>query len=362
MTHGMFMTHRKHTLCLLAILAGFLLANFVIWKAYTEDLLSNRYEGGDMTRLSFIYGSKLFRKTFIDLPYQHIDMSDYRDQRIDVLTIGDSFSAGKGFGKNPFYQDYLATKNNFTVLNADPYPTDDLYMGFQPLSTLAVLYNSGYLDIIKPRYVLIESVARYSMQRFAKPFNFSRTDSLNKVQKYYRQKHTLKEAPGVYFVNNGNFRFLAYNALYKYSDSAFDETIHARKLNRKLFSVNNSYTLLFLHEDIKYMKEMSPQSIELLNNNFNHIADLLNQKGIKLIFMPIVDKYDLYSDYIVNNPYPKNTFFDSFRKLPKRYSVIDTKEILSNCLKKGEKDIFFPDDSHWSWKATKAIFETVVFN
>ncbi|NVN89343.1 MAG: hypothetical protein HXX11_01955 [Desulfuromonadales bacterium] len=356
------MTYRKQTICFAAILAGFLLANFVIWKIYTEELLSNRHDGGDMTRLGYVTGSKVLRNTYVDLPKQHIEMSDFHGQKIDVLTIGDSFSAGQGFGKNPYYQDFIASSNNFTVLNADPYLTDDLYMCFQPLSTLAVLYNSGFLDIIKPRYVLIESVARYSVQRFAQAFNFSRTEPLEKVKEYYRHKKKLNEAPSVFFVNNGNFKFILNRLLYRYSDSAFADTIHVRKLRQPFFSVKNADSLLFLHEDLKYMREVTPQSIELLNDNFNRIADLLKKKGIQLLYMPIVDKYDLYSDYIVNNPYPKSFFFEELRKQHRRYILIDTKDILSNYLKKKEKDLYFPDDSHWSWKASKYIFETVKFD
>lgn len=356
------MSHRKYTHRFIAIWVGIILINLAIWKIYTEKLLSSRYEGGDMTRVGYIQGSKIIRNTVVDLPHRHLEMSDYQGQKIDVLTIGDSFSAGGGFGRNSFYQDYLATSKNFTVLNAAPYPTDDLYMFFQPLSTLAILYNSGYLDIIRPRYVLIESITRYAMQRFAKPFDFSRTEPLDKVKAYYRQVQKPNDAPSIFFFNNGNFKFLLYKILYRFSDSAFVNTIHIRKLTQPFFSVDNSDSLLFLHEDIRYMKEMTPQSIELLNENFNRVADLLDKKGIKLVYMPIVDKYDLYSDYIINNPYPKNIFFESLRKLPRRYSLIDTKDILSNSLKKGEKDIFYPDDSHWNWKAAEIIFNTVEFN
>jgi hypothetical protein len=77
--------------------------------------------------------------------------------------------------------------------------------------------------------------------------------------------------------------------------------------------------------------------------------------------MPVVDKYDLYSDDIVRNPYPKNPFFDELRKLPKRYTLIDTKAILEPMVKAGVKDVFYPDDSHWTCKASKKVFETVRF-
>ena len=356
-----YMTYKKHTRWFVCLLAGFVLLHLAIWKIFTENILSNRHEGGDLVRVGYISGSKVMEKTRVDLPKKHMVMSDYRGQKIDVLTIGDSFSGGGGFRRNPYYQDYMATKNNFTVLNAGPYPTNDFVAFFQPLSTLSILYNSGYLDIIKPRYVLIESVARYSICRFAKPFNFSKGDSLENVVTFYAKKNSPHKAPDVCFFNNGNLKFLLNKILYRFSDSAFSKIIHVKKLRLPLFSVDNSDSLLFLQEDIKYLKEVNPQSVARLNENFNRIAELLERKGIKLLFMPIVDKYDLYSDYMVNNPYPQNMFFDILRELPRKYTLIDTKEILSSCLKKGEKDIYFSDDSHWNWKASEHIFEVVKF-
>ena len=87
-------------------------------------------------------------------------------------------------------------------------------------------------------------------------------------------------------------------------------------------------------------------------------------KGIQLVFMPVVDKYELYRELIVAKEQvraPRGIFFDELRKLPRRYRFIDTKAILEQELKRGELDIFYADDSHWSWKAPQKIFETERF-
>jgi hypothetical protein len=96
-------------------------------------------------------------------------------------------------------------------------------------------------------------------------------------------------------------------------------------------------------------------NIELLNENFNVLARDLSQKGIKLIFMPAVDKYNLYRPYIVSNIYKESIFFEYLETLPKEYIFINTKKILSKELENGEKDIFFADDTHWSYKASEKI-------
>ena len=76
--------------------------------------------------------------------------------------------------------------------------------------------------------------------------------------------------------------------------------------------------------------------------------------------MPAVSKYDLYSKYIVNNPYPKDHFFDIFTPMNKEYIFIDTKEILAKKLEKSEKDIFHIDDTHWSYKASDAVTDEII--
>jgi len=128
-----------------------------------------------------------------------------------------------------------------------------------------------------------------------------------------------------------------------------------------MFSAKISNELLFYHKDLKNLKLETKNSIELLNKNFNLLADELSKKGIKLIFMPAVDKYNLYRPYIVSNTYKESIFFEYLETLPKEYIFINTKEILSKELEKGVKDIYHVDDTHWSYKASEAIIESEIF-
>jgi hypothetical protein len=335
-----------------------------MWKCCTEVLLTKKFDGGDFARMGYALSSKQYRKAANDLPRRHIIMNEYSSQKVDVLTIGDSFSIGGGEGLNNYYQDYIATLNNCTVLNVHPYPTDDLVMFFSPFSTLAILMNSGYLDKIQPKNILIESAVRYSIPRFIKPPLDSRyTDTIDNIRSHYAKVHySLFPLPKTGFINNGNFKYVCFNLFYKLSDKAFINNIHRRNLTQPLFTAENSRQLLFISDDIRSISMVNKYTVSKLNDNFNILASVLKKKGIKLYFMPIVDKYDLYSDFIDKNPYPKNTFFDELRALPKDYILIDTKAILLDELRRGEKDIYYADDSHWTCKAEKKIFETVKFH
>ena len=142
-----------------------------------------------------------------------------------------------------------------------------------------------------------------------------------------------------------------------------------------MFTVKNSDKLL----SIKYKRIVNENDVKVINDNLNNLSDRLKTKGITLVYMPIVDKLNLYGKFLIDKSYSKSSFFEylrvlperyiysksSFfeylRVLPKRYIFIDTKAILLEELEKGEKDIFYADDTHWSWKASKKIFETVLF-
>jgi hypothetical protein len=132
-------------------------------------------------------------------------------------------------------------------------------------------------------------------------------------------------------------------------------------MKKDFFTTKDSNTLLFHKEDVQNIGLSNKETIKVLNNNFNKLAYKLKAKGIKLYFMPAVDKYNLYEPYIKENIYPKSQFFELLRELPKEYELIDTKAILSNELKKGVKNLYYPDDTHWSYKASSMIFKKVKF-
>jgi hypothetical protein len=163
------------------------------------------------------------------------------------------------------------------------------------------------------------------------------------------------------FINTGNFKFLSTNVLRLYSDHAVFSNVYTRELRRPLFSVKNDRLLLFYADDIGRLAASTKESVLRMNDNMNVLADLLASRGIRLYFMPAADKYNVYSDDIVDNPYGKSVFFELLRPLPKSYTLIDTKALLAEEVSRGEPDIYYADDTHWSWKATKKIAEHIRF-
>ncbi|ABB32562.1 hypothetical protein GeomeDRAFT_1903 [Geobacter metallireducens RCH3] len=345
------MKYKRWCRIFLAVVALFIGLNFLLWEVVTEDLLTDKhYAGGDLARMGYLARVKVPRTNHVDLPKRHLEVSDYAGQKIDVLTIGDSFSQGAAGGRNRYYQDYMASLSGVSVLNVGQ------YRGIDSITTVSIWCNNGYLDRLKPRYVLIEAAEKFSFDEFAQPIDFSRILSEEQL-KGYRAKGGAGQMPEVSFINTGNFKFILYNLLYPISDHAFVGKVHVRHLKGDLFTTAEPSTLLFL----KYKKFATADQIEALNRNLNTLSDKLAQKGIRLCFMPVVDKYNLYSEFIVDNPYPTSDFFEKLRPLPKRYIFVDTKKVLLDEVRRGEKDVFYADDTHWNWKASEAIFSRQLF-
>ena len=164
------------------------------------------------------------------------------------------------------------------------------------------------------------------------------------------------------FISDANFKLVRNSIIYHFSDNAFYSQVYNTKLLKPFFSVDASDTLLFLVKNVKKRNNISVKRITRMNDYLNNLSDQLAVKGIRLNFMPVVDTYNLYSICVINRKYPESFFFGEFRKLPKRYCFVDTKALLREELAWGGKDVFYANDTHWSWRAPELISDRVRFD
>jgi hypothetical protein len=350
------MVYRTWTYRFLGVLIAFVAVNSIIWLLFTRQLLefSDYYNGG-LDRMGYVLGSKDLRRPLSTLPRKAIENADYQDQHIDLVTIGDSFLNVRDNGRDPLVQDWVATVHGLAVLNVQRMIGVNLYQ------SVVLLSNSGFLDRVKPRYLLLETVERDCVIDYFRDMDLKLTRPLADVEMYLRSARYQFNWPKVGFINTGNFKFLYTNLLRRYSDHAFTSKVYTRQLSEPLFSVRNERLLLFYADDLNHIPAATEASVALMNDHMNALADLLAGKGVRLYFMPAADKYDIYSSLIVDNPYPPSRFFELLRPLQKRYTLIDTKAILQAMVARGEKDVYYADDTHWSWKAAKEIAEDISF-
>lgn len=338
----------------------FVCLNAVVWFKWVHEIVDKSNAGGDLRRIGYVNIARSYRLNTPLVTKNHIDISDYNGTPVDVITIGDSFSIGGGGGVNNYYQDWLATEYNINVLNIPSYCTQD---NDNPVLTLVKLINSGFIDLVKPKFVIIETIERFAIKRLTSNFKINESTDISTF--YKCKKRNIKTENNVNkfnldFINDGNIKFILNNIQYYLKGRALYSDILIFKLNNLFFSGVNGNTLIAYKEDISNNVLSNKLSVSIANDNLNKLSDKLKSKNVKLIFMPVVNKHNLYSPYIIaqnNNNLlrHKSIFFEELRKLKKDYVFIDTKEILSEELKKRELDVFYQDDTHWNWKAAKAV-------
>jgi hypothetical protein len=358
------MGFRRFIVLLIGLLIFFVGINAFLWFTWVREITAPVHKGGDLTRMGYIAGLGAPRQNIIDLPSRHIDIRQYDRMPVDMVTVGDSFSAGGGNGRNSYYQDYIASIHGMRVLNVPSYFHKGKSLEFQPVITLSKLISSGYLDIMKPRYILLESIGRLAIPRLTTEFSLEEKATIEEIDRYFQESSfdlSQNENFGLRFINNGNWKFVANMFQYRFRDYARGSAVLMTRLSKPMFSSASGDRLIIYQDDVNAAGQATAQNVALLNSNLNRVAALLKKKGITLIFMPIVDKLDLYHPYLVNKRYPQSRLFEDLRELPRDYHLIDTKAILAPMVERGELDVFIQEDSHWNWKASQAVFENVRF-
>ncbi|NOR55883.1 MAG: hypothetical protein GQ531_06715 [Sulfurovum sp.] len=320
------------------------------------------YRAGDLATISYHLDLMLLRKNIKNLEKKHISTVESNSTKVDMIVVGDSFSNGGGMGENNYYQDYIATYNDFTVLNILQLPdTNDF------IETIVLLANSGYLKKHKVKHVLLETVQREALVRFAKDISYdihSKEDILDKeiasvANLYIDDVSTHRK---IQVINNLNNNAFLYNLKFMLKGYGSNKNYYIEKINQDLFTSKVPNEIIFIKHDIDRIIHENDENIQQMNDNFNKLADFLAKQNIELSVMVCVDKYTLYRKYISSHTYQKSVFFEKLKTLPKRYQFIDTKEILVKELDKGVLDLYYPDDTHWSYKASEAIFKTIKFD
>lgn len=344
---------------LITVILVFIFYHLAVWNFYTSKIfgLDKNIYVGDLARVSYQIDLLDSRESYYNLEKKHFHADNYNNNEpIDMLTIGDSFSHGGAGGKNSYYQDYLATNLDLNVLNLK-----GLKHSAYLFETILILLNNGELEKLKPKVILIESVSRFALSRFSKDFDFDIEKSEITIESQIIKKQHIPYIPPLLQINVANYK-VPYYLIRSNFYTKVHPLIHRLQLKKKLFNIDKGNFLLFHNEDIIAANTNAAISMKKLNENFNKLAIKLKELNIKLFFMPIVDKYDLYYDYIIDNPYNKNNFFDELRELKKEYYFVDTKKVLLQEVKNKKRDIFYADDAHWSYKASEAISKDKVFD
>ena len=94
----------------------------------------------------------------------------------------------------------------------------------------------------------------------------------------------------------------------------------------------------------------------LLISNLQKLYDKFQVKGLRLIYVIVPDKYDVYEDYIVNNQFGKKFIKDYIFQIQKNYNwVIFPLDELKGALRNNVEDLYYAHDTHWSYKGATIL-------
>jgi hypothetical protein len=323
----------------------FFLIPFVLCYLITLNFYEQNQ--GDLIRIGYLDVDKNYRK---NLAFRKLDSVYYDSiaslkfetkKSFTILNVGDSFSEQ---GMNS-YLNYLAENNSISVLNLEKRTVNR-----NQFETIYGLINSGFFYEISVDYLIIQVVER---EVLSQAYPFKKDTILN--------KNILLEQKDDFFFNSeslyssiiptpASFKFPFYRLFYFFDDNGFTSKVYQFGLKEKLFSGKRSNELLAYARDLSQIKKNNDlESISKLNDEINLLSIALMNVGIKLIFLPSPDKYDLYYPYIINKEnYPKPEFFNLLGGLKKSYIYIDSKKLFTQSIELGVKDIYYSDDTHWS--------------
>jgi hypothetical protein len=164
-------TYNIFIICFILTIAIFAAVNIILWNNYFSTNLSEDREGKGLLRIGYLYfpDYKVSKDNTTHLK-KHLEVNTFEQLSpkppVDVVTIGDSFS---NFGGGSYYQDYIASHYNLTVVNIPRLPKKD------QLETAVILLNSGYLESIHPKVLILESVERSTTSWFTRKKDFTQT-------------------------------------------------------------------------------------------------------------------------------------------------------------------------------------------
>lgn len=244
----------------------------------------------------------------------------------DVLVIGDSFAHTR-------FQDHLAEKCNCSITT--------LYHGLEvealDIFTTLLSINSNKI----PKLVIIESVERTFLHRLSK----IQVNTVLKIDSIYYKPKAKSKTP----IN-------VVQDFYK-NKVGLNNVVNHVMLSRDLFTCKGKTIDLYFYVDDIF--EYTETDLNKAYENLEFLHKYALTQGIYLIYMVAADKYDVYQQFIVDNPYKYNDLLSKGNRFDSLPYFINTKYVLTEAAENGVKDIYWADDTHWSPIGAKIVAEEI---
>ena len=314
-----------------------LLLGLVIYVTY---YISPRADTGDLGNLALIpfwaeYGQMIEEHEMKDTLFIKVNKTeDLRNVHVNVLTVGDSFSQQEHAG----YQNYMPGEG-ITVANCKRSLYDN------PIQYAYNILDWGAVDSTNIDVMVVEVGERDFAIRVD---NFS----VDKVE--VPEPESPDDDDDRFNANQWSLLRARDFVLYRFAGRSPVDVVD---LSKDFFGGKEPRKLYFYCADIINGMTIDESIRPKVKEVYDVLTRKAHERGVSLIFMLPVDKYDLYQDYIVDNPYahPKRINEDVLELLGDIPEVMLSKFYLKPLIDNGEKDIFLFDNSHWSYKASEVV-------
>lgn len=302
---------------------------FAVWyNCFFYDTMN-----GDLGRLGKISMPPYVEDGFTQLYYENVYCEkELKDTVVDVITIGDSFSQQGING----YQNYIASRG-VSLINYDNHIEFNKFQLFNSLMEL------GYIDSTNVKVVIVECAERY--------WEYLRDIDFKKVSIKPSLRQNASNEPKWSLLEIRNYMILHLGVV---------KPVRHAKLSAKLFSVGNPNRLYFYSDDLK-TNSINADEGKIIKKNVEKIIRTSTSLGIKVIFLICPDKFDVYQNYIVNNPFPRKKINEDLKRyFPYHDNLIIAKDIIMPYINKGGLDYYHYNDSHWTYKSSKIVADEIL--
>ena len=308
---------------------------------YVTLYISPRADTGDLGNLALIpfwseYGQMIRQHEIKDTLFMKVNKTeDLRNIHVNVLTVGDSFSQQEHAG----YQNYMSGEG-LTVANCKRSLYDS------PIQYAYNIMDWGVVDSTNIDVLVVEVGERDFAIRID---NFG----VEKIEVPEPEKPSQGDGEE-YNPNKWSLLRARDFVLYRFANRS---PVYVVDLKQDFFESPEPRKLYFYCADIINGMTIEESIRPKVKEVFDLLTRMAHERGFALVFMLPVDKYDLYQDYIVDNPYayPKRINEDVRELLGDIPEVMLSKYYLKPLIDKREKDIFLFDNSHWSYKASEVV-------
>ncbi|NNM52244.1 MAG: hypothetical protein HKM02_08470 [Pseudomonadales bacterium] len=311
---------------------------------------------GDLTRIGFYterdFGWQGVQRTFpqhrLNVDAQLADLQ----QPVDILIIGDSFSR-----ERPEYQwqNYLIAQHPLSMLTMD----------INHIDIYHVLTSHNY-RLHPPRLLIMESVERQLPFHLLNMAADCSAVNQTKMQPSAAMTALTLQHPPLSQSRSTSWRLININFVLKYLEHYFQyapdpsPSVYALPLTTdRLFSSQRAHTLLVFGDDIR-KPWWKNQHLSTLNCRIESLRRQVEAGGsTRFILMVAPDKLTAYAPWLASKSQHEHRQLALLSaQHPQTMPRLDL--ALQHAIGAGQRDVYFPDDTHWGWKGQQIAAATLI--